>query len=87
MNSVVSRESLFPEAMHRPDHGIEIQGNLVFDDGVERGMCRDVGKFDPSDAMIGFDENNSLLFVEFEPYDSGSGVRSGLYASMMQVLY
>jgi hypothetical protein len=30
-------------------------------------MCRDVGKFDPGDAMIGFDEINSLLFVEFEP--------------------
>ena len=67
MDSIVSRESLFPEAIHRPDHGLKVQGNLVFDDHMQRGMCRDVGKLDPGNAMPGFNEKNPLLFVEFKP--------------------
>jgi hypothetical protein len=32
VDDIVSRESVFPEAIHRPDHGLKVQGNLVFDD-------------------------------------------------------
>ncbi|WP_429273955.1 hypothetical protein [Paraburkholderia sp. EB58] len=67
MNSVVSRKPFFPETMHRADHGLKVQGDLGFDGRVKRTVCRDVGKFDPRDTVIRFDEGNSLLFVEFEP--------------------
>ena len=36
MDSIVSCEPLFPEAIHYADHGLNAQGKLVFDDRVGR---------------------------------------------------
>ncbi|WP_193727915.1 hypothetical protein [Paraburkholderia franconis] len=67
VNRIVSRQSFFRKAMHGLDHRFEIHRKLVFNDGVERGMCGDIRKLDVCRAIPRFDQNNALLFVEFEP--------------------
>ncbi|BCG05105.1 hypothetical protein PPGU19_096730 (plasmid) [Paraburkholderia sp. PGU19] len=67
VNRIMSRQSSIRQAMHGSDHRFEIHRNLVFDDGVQRGMRGDIRKFDVCRAMPGFDKINALLFVQFEP--------------------
>lgn len=67
MQGFVSRKSFFHEPAHRLDHRLKLQRNLVFNDHVERGVCRDVRQSVARSAVTLFSKRNPLLFIERKP--------------------
>ena len=67
VDGFMPRQAFSSEARHGSNDGLQIFGNLVFDNRMKNCMGRKVGQLDARHAVVRFHQQDSFLFVKREP--------------------
>jgi len=74
VNCVVPRETLGGESSDGSNDGLDVFGNLVFNDCMENSMSLQVGQLDLGSAVVFLNKPNAGLFIERKPLLGNWGV-------------
>lgn len=67
VDGFMPRQAFSSEARHCSNDGLQIFGNLVFDNRVKNCMGLKVGQLDARNVVVFFHQLDSFLFIEREP--------------------